>query len=223
MTTVKKGLDKVLAALTAILFAALTLTVIWQVFSRQVLRSAPAWTSEAANYLFVWTSMIAIAFVFGERGHMAVVFLAERFPRKARIALAVVVQACIIAFAALVMIWGGARSAENAWLQNSIALPITIGPMYTVMPIAGVFIIFYAVYHITEDLKGKGPLTVEDPSVVQAEQVAKEATVADMDEAQTILDDPDTDPDPALTEPPLETHHKPDAPHMGDGNEGRGR
>lgn len=163
MTTAKKVLDKVLAAATALLFAALTLTVLWQVFARQVLNSAPAWTSEAANYLFVWTAMVAIAFVFGERGHMAVLFAAERLPLAARKGVAVFVQLCVIAFCALVMVWGGTRSAGNAWLQNSIALPTTIGPMYLIMPIAGVCIIFYAVCHLLEDLRGEGPLTIDDP------------------------------------------------------------
>ena len=188
MTTAKKILDKLLAALTAILFGALTLTVVWQVFARQVLQSAPAWTSEAANYLFVWTSMIAIAFVFGERGHMAVLFLAERFPRIVRKGIALFVQLAVISFAALVMIWGGSRSAANAWLQNSIALPVTIGPMYTVMPVAGACIIFYAIYQIIEDLRGEGPLTVADPSAVFEEQIAQEAAVPDMDAAETMLD-----------------------------------
>lgn len=171
METVKKIVDKVLAALTAILFAALTLTVVWQVFARQVLSSAPAWTGEAASYLFVWTSMIAIAYVFGERGHMAVLFVVERFPKALRYGVAVFVQLAVIAFAAIVMIWGGSRAAQNAWLQNSIALPTTIGPMYTIMPVAGAFIIFYAIYDLIEDLKGKGPLT-EDSGMTAAEAAA---------------------------------------------------
>lgn len=191
MTTAKKLLDKILATLTAILFGALTFTVVWQVFSRQVLQSAPAWTGEAANYLFVWTSMIAIAFVFGERGHMAVLFLAERFPRPVRYAVAIFVQLCVIAFAAVVMIWGGARSAENAWLQNSIALPITIGPMYTVMPIAGICIIFYAIHQLFEDLRGEGPLTVVDPLAEAGPEVEEMVHVPGLEETNAVRADHD--------------------------------
>ncbi|MHA6511823.1 TRAP transporter small permease [Tessaracoccus sp. Z1128] len=164
MTAVKKGIDRLLAVLVALLFAVLTLVVVWQVFARQVLKSAPAWTGEAANYLFVWTSLIGIAFVFGERGHMAVTFVAERVPKPVRYVTAVVIQLIIIGFAVLVLILGGWESAMNAWLQNSVSLPVNIGWMYLMMPVAGLFIVFYALNHILEDLRGEGPLTVEDPT-----------------------------------------------------------
>ncbi len=185
MTAVKKAVDKLLAVLVAVLFGVLTLVVVWQVFARQVLKSAPAWTGEAANYLFVWTSMIGIAFVFGERGHMAVTFIAERVPKAARYVTAVLIQLIIIGFAVLVLILGGWRSAENAWLQNSVSLPLNIGWTYVVMPIAGVFIVFYAIIHIIEDLQGRGPLTVDDPTKALEPElpvIADETVVTMLDE-----------------------------------------
>lgn len=164
MRAVKLAVDKILAVLTAILFALLVIVVTWQVVSRLVLNDPSTWSEEFARYCFVWLSMIAAALVFGERGHIAVTFVAERFPRGARRVLAVLIQLIIAAMAAFILVWGGIGAAQNTWLQNLTALPMQIGHMYLVLPVAGAFILFYAIYNIWEDLRGEGPLTVEDPT-----------------------------------------------------------
>lgn len=183
MERIKQGLDLVLKILTAVLFSILVLAVVWQVFSREVLQSPSTWTEELAKYTFVWTSLVAAALVFGERGHIAVSFLVEQLPRTARKAVAVWVQLTVLAFAIFVLIMGGALAADNAWLQNLTALPLNIGYTYVVMPLAGVFIAFYAIHHMIEDLRGVGPLTVADPKG------------AALDEATEIMAELEEDPD----------------------------
>lgn len=183
MERVKQGLDLVLKILTAVLFTILVLAVVWQVFSREVLQSPSTWTEELAKYTFVWTSLIAAALVFGERGHIAVTFVVELLPRIFRKIVAIWVQLLVLAFAVFVLILGGIYGAENAWLQNLTALPLNIGYTYLVMPISGAFIAFYAIHHMIEDIRGVGPLTVADP---------KQAA---LDETTEILAELEQDPD----------------------------
>ncbi|NLE99117.1 MAG: hypothetical protein GX596_14190, partial [Propionibacterium sp.] len=83
------------------------------------------------------------------------------------------------------LIIGGWRSAMNAWLQNSVSLPVNIGWMYLIMPVAGIFIIFHAVTHIIEDMQGRGPLTVDDPTGANEPEVP---AVAD-ETVTSILED----------------------------------
>lgn len=167
MQSIKKASDKFLAAACVILFAVLVMTVVWQVFSRQVLNSPSAWTSELAQYLFVWLGLFGAALVFAERGHIAVDFLVRKFPDRVEKATALFVQAAIITFAGLILIWGGYRVAEQSWNQALSGLPVTIGPLYLVMPITGVLIIFYAVYHIVAILRGEEEATEDtEPDVI---------------------------------------------------------
>lgn len=155
MQPIKKASDRFLAAACVILFAVLVLTVVWQVFSRQVLNSPSAWTSELAQYLFVWLGLFGSALVFAERGHIAVDFLVRKFPQRIEKATALFVQVAIISFAGLILVWGGYRVAERSWDQALSGLPVAVGPLYLVMPITGVLIIFYAVYHMVAILRGE--------------------------------------------------------------------
>lgn len=148
MRTVKKVLDTILYWITVVLFALLVVILVWQIFTRQVLGDPATWTEEGARLTFVWLGLFASAFVFGERGHIAVEFLARKLPLGAERALATVVQLVVLTFAIVVLVWGGLRAAENAWLQNLSALPFTLGQMYLALPIAGVLISFYALYYI---------------------------------------------------------------------------
>lgn len=154
MEPIKKGLDQVLKGATVVLFAVLVVIVVWQVFSRQVLDSPSAWTEEAARYTFVWTGLFATALVFSERGHIAVDFVVTKFAEAARKVVAVLVQLAIVLFAGAVLVYGGIRAADGAWGQSLSALPTQVGVMYLVMPITGVLIAFYAVYHLLAVLRG---------------------------------------------------------------------
>lgn len=153
MNTIKRGLDAVLRVVSVALFALLVVIVVWQVFTRQVLNTPSAWTEEAARYTFVWVGLFAIALVFSERGHVAVDFVVTRLAPRAQKVVAVFVQLCIIAFALMVLVYGGWRASRGAWGQSLSALPTQVGVMYLVMPITGLMITFYGVYHLLAILR----------------------------------------------------------------------
>lgn len=156
MNTVKRSLDEVLKWTSIVLFAALVVIVVWQVVSR-TLGSASTWSEEAARYTFVWLGFFASALVFSEKGHIAVDFLVRRQPPKGQLATAVLAQVSILALALLVLVWGGVRASAGAWNQQLSSLPGTMGGMYTVMPLTGVIIAFFAVHHLVELLRGAEP------------------------------------------------------------------
>jgi len=172
MEGIKNVLDRVLYWITVVLFALLVVVVVWQIFSRQVLGAPSTWTEEAARMTFVWLGLFAAAFVFGERGHIAVEFVARKFTAGGQRALAIVVQAILLGFAVLILIWGGALVVMNAWTQNLSALPVTLGQLYLGLPVAGVLIAFYSVYHLRGQVRG---LVLPYPEVSIEEVDAKMA------------------------------------------------
>lgn len=181
MEPLKKALDRSLYWITALLFAVLVVTVTWQVFSRQVLGSPATWTEEGARLTFVWLGLFASAFVFGERGHIAVEFLARKFPRGIEKVLSVLVQVVLVAFSSSVLMWGGWRASQNAWSQELSALPFTVGQMYLALPVSGVLIVFYALYFIQALLRDAAPTYAdtsdEDDPQVQLEKYTDESTL----------------------------------------------
>lgn len=148
MSALKRVLDRLLAGLCITLFAALVLVVTWQVFTRQILNDPSTWSSTASQYLFVWLSLFGAAYVFSERGHIAVDFLARKTGPRAQKAIGVFTQLVVLAFSAFVLIWGGLRGVSLTWEQNISGLPITVGQMYLALPTSGALIAFYALFHL---------------------------------------------------------------------------
>ena len=154
MTRAKSLLDRLLTWVCVVLFAVLVVDVTWQVFARQVLDQPSTWSEELAKYLFIWLGLFASALVFGERGHIAVDFAVKKLPAKAQVVVSVLIQLSILVFTALVLVWGGARVVDLAWEQNLTGLPVNVGPLYLALPISGVLIALYTVYHLVRILSG---------------------------------------------------------------------
>ncbi|GAA4286276.1 TRAP transporter small permease [Georgenia daeguensis] len=148
LEAVRKLIDRILIVVCVVIFAVLVFVVSWQVFSRQVLSSPASWTEESARYLFVVLALLGAALVFSERGHIAVEVLVARFSEPLQRVVAVFVEAMIIFFAVYVMIFGGYEVALNAWNQNISTMPVTVGQIYLVLPIAGALITLFSVSHI---------------------------------------------------------------------------
>ncbi|WP_157157233.1 TRAP transporter small permease [Diaminobutyricimonas sp. LJ205] len=152
-------IDRVLAAICIVAFTGLVVIVTWQVFTREILNNSAPWTQEAALYTFVVLAVFAAAYVFSERGHIAVMILVEKLPRRAQRVMGVVIELTVIFFFVVAFIIGGSSVAENAWGQDISTLPLSVGQVYLVLPIAGVLIVFYSVTHLIGILAG-----VEEPT-----------------------------------------------------------
>lgn len=181
MQSLKKPLLTFLGILSIVLFTLLVCVTVWQVFTRQVLDNSSTWSEELSKILFVWLSFVGSAFLFGERGHIAVDYVARRFGPRARRVLAIIVQLIIIAFALGAMIWGGYLASSIAWHQNLTALPFTIGWVYVVIPAAGVFIALFALMDLIALWRGEEEPypEIEDPDEpLRPEDAAEVSTVA---------------------------------------------
>lgn len=153
MNKIKRGLDTTLAWFCVVLFAVLVVDVTWQVFTRVVLNDPSGWSEELAKYLFIWLGLFGSAFVFGERGHIVVDFAVAKLPGAVKHWIGVLMQLVILAFASLVLVYGGYKISALAWDQNLTGLPVNVGWLYTALPISGMLIVFYTVYHLVAILR----------------------------------------------------------------------
>lgn len=168
MNAIKAVLDVTLKWLCVILFSSLVLVVCWQVFSRQVLHDPATWTTSLAQYLFVWLALFGSAYVFSDRGHIAVDFLVRALKINEKRTTEVFVQVIILLFAVFVLIYGGIRGVDLTWSQKISGLPLNIGAMYLALPISGVITAFYAIYHLVEALHGRGLPNDNDEEIREA-------------------------------------------------------
>ena len=103
----KRAIERVLEVITIIGMAILVIFALWQVFSRYVLNDPSTFTGEFLRYTMIWTSMIGAAYVFGNRKHLALVFLRHKLQGRHRAILMFFTDIVVILFASGIMVYGG--------------------------------------------------------------------------------------------------------------------
>ena len=155
LLTAKNIIDKILSWIVIILMAVITLNVLWQVFSRFVLQNPSSFTEELARYMLIWIGILGAAYVAGQKLHLAIDLLSSKLKGKPKAILEIFIQLCIFVFSFFVMVIGGIRLVYITLQLNQIsaALQVPLGYVYLVLPISGIFMMFYSVYFITEEIK----------------------------------------------------------------------
>ena len=142
--------------LTVLAFA-LVVCVVWQVLSRYISPRPSTVTDELARFMFMWIGLLGAAQASAYKQHLAIDLLAMKLQGSAKRALNVVIECCIIAFAALVMIKGGWELTVKTFANNQVtpALQWPMGYVYMVVPVAGALMVFFAVVEIVNTLSGR--------------------------------------------------------------------
>lgn len=151
----KKAIDKYLAFLLVFLMAAITLGVLWGVFTRYALGSQAGWTEELARYLLIWIGMLGAAYASGQKMHLAIDLLSPKLSPKAQARLSVFINLLIAGFALTAMVVGGLRLMyiTHTLGQTSAAMRIPIALVYSAIPLAGLLVVFYKINDLRR-LKG---------------------------------------------------------------------
>jgi TRAP-type C4-dicarboxylate transport system permease small subunit len=139
--------DRGLSAALVVIMAVMVANVLWQVFTRFVLRAPSSYTEELARYLLIWVSLLGAAYTAGQRLHLAIDLFSTRVSPDNRARMQLFINACIALFAFGVMIVGGIRLVyiSFALQQISAALRVSLGFVYMVVPISGALILFYVI------------------------------------------------------------------------------
>ncbi len=155
MEKVKKGLDKVLSTICVVLFIVMVVLTTFQVITRYVFNSPSSISEVLTRYSFVWLIILSATYVFGQRDHICISFLKDKFTGNAKKIIDIVVECVVIIFAALIMVYGGFVVTQMNMLQYDSMLKIPTGYIYSVIPICGVLIILYSIYNIIQSVKTK--------------------------------------------------------------------
>lgn len=146
MEKTRRIVDRVLAWVVIALMGASVVNVLWQVFTRWVLRDPSPYTEELARYLLIWIGLLGAAYAAGARLHLAIDLLSQRVGARARQVVDVVIELAVFAFALVAMVGGGLRLVLYTFEfgQISAALGVPLGVVYLAIPLSGLLIVFYA-------------------------------------------------------------------------------
>ncbi|WP_421876808.1 TRAP transporter small permease [Marinoscillum sp.] len=149
----RQKIDRFLGAMVALLMGLMVINVLWQVASRYLLGSPSVFTDELANYLLIWVGLLGAAYATGKKMHLAIDLLPNKLEGSKKRQLNLVITFFVIVFALTVMIIGGVRLVYLTLLleQLSPSLQIPLGYIYLVIPVSGLFIIYYSISNYLTD------------------------------------------------------------------------
>lgn len=154
------GLVRMLEWLVILLFAMLTLDVLWGVFSRYAIGHQSRWTEEVAIYLLVWVSLLGAALTYREHGHLGVDYFVGKLSESARRVVAVVAELAVLLFALFALVFGGMMLVLQNLEANQVtpALGLKVGYLYVTVPLCGIFFVIFSIEHL-RDLFRAAPTT----------------------------------------------------------------
>ena len=152
---IKEILMKLTGYLSVLLFAFMTVIGTYQIVTRYVFIRPSTVSEELLTYSFTWMALLISAYVFGKRDHMRMEFFAQRFTGKAKLMLEITTEALVLAFAAIVMVYGGVEITRLTMTQVTASLQIPMGYVYFVLPLSGLMIVFFSFINILDLIQGR--------------------------------------------------------------------
>ena len=149
---IKKVLDRFLEVLATVVMAVLVIDVVWQVFTRYVLKDPSTWTEELAIFLLIWVGMLGASVALNRGAHLGIDYFVGKLSAEKRLYTDLFVFTCIAAFSLSVMLIGGVLLVAKIFKfpQPSPALGLNMAYVYLAIPISGFFLLLYSVEFVVE-------------------------------------------------------------------------
>ena len=147
---IRKGMNTVVSTICIVLFAVMVVVGTYQIITRFIFNSPSTVSEELLTYTFAWMAISSSAYVFGKRDHMRMTFVADKLPKEQRKILEIVIELLIIAFAVIVLVYGGFTIMGLTMTQKTASLGVMMGVIYAVVPICGILIAIYGVLNVID-------------------------------------------------------------------------
>lgn len=147
---IRKGMNTVVSTICIVLFAVMVVVGTYQIITRFIFNNPSTVSEELLTYTFAWMAIFSSAYVFGKRDHMRMTFVADKLPKEQRKILEIVIELLIIAFAVIVLIYGGFTIMGLTMTQKTASLGVMMGVVYAVVPICGILIAIYGVLNVID-------------------------------------------------------------------------
>lgn len=139
LKTIKGAFDRVLLITSLTILTVMVLVIIYQVFSRQVLGTAPAWSEALARLLFVWVSFLGIAYGFKEKIHIGVGVVVNLLPERIQDVFDYFAKVLVIGFG-IIMIYFGWNFMVLMGGSTMPGLGVPSSVLYAAIPVSGVLV-----------------------------------------------------------------------------------
>ncbi|WP_137389032.1 TRAP transporter small permease [Rhodoligotrophos defluvii] len=158
-------LNRLLEVIVAVLMAATVVIGFAAVVARYVVGQSLGWSYEAMQALLVYMTFVSAYLALRRGAHLKIDVLVRMMPISGQTVLFLLNQA-IIAAVGFVMFWWGGEQALRFWSRETLVLELPLGPLYGIIPLAGLGILIEALIVIPAGLRraraGEAPDQVPD-------------------------------------------------------------
>lgn len=105
MEKLRNTLNKVLNLLAGLSMTVMVVLTTYQVIVRYIFNSPSTWSEELVGYLFGWSTMLGATIVSGERGHMNIPVLVDRFNPIMRKAFHIFAEVIAFLFSVIILVY----------------------------------------------------------------------------------------------------------------------
>lgn len=134
---------RVLLEFSKLVILVIVIIVSCQVFARLILSKSILWSEEVALLLMVWTAFIAMAIGVQKDLHIAITIFFNMFPKQVQLVLSKLISVATVFFGYILLHYG-IKLASMTWNSTLPATQWPAGTAYLMMPIGGIFIIYFA-------------------------------------------------------------------------------
>jgi TRAP-type C4-dicarboxylate transport system permease small subunit len=124
-------------------FTGIFACIFMQVILRYAFDSPLTWSEELARYLMIWCAFLGWVIASRHDSHLAMTYVIDKAPRRARAAVRITIEAATLLFA-WVLGQRGLQLAVGSWDIENVAVPFNLGVVYLIEPIAATAIALYA-------------------------------------------------------------------------------
>lgn len=178
MEKLRKALNGVLNVLAGGSMAVMVILTTYQVIVRYIFNSPSTWSEELVGYLFGWSTLFGATIVSGERGHMNIPILIDRFNPPLRKAFHIFGEVIAFVFSATILVFGGWQVSNLAMGQQTSSLGVAVGVFYWAMPLCGVVIALYSILNIIGIANGSISLDASDEATEALAKVEAEKAMS---------------------------------------------
>ena len=133
-------IDRGVEGLVAVIFAAMCVVGLLQVFNRFVLNRSLSWSEEFQIFAHIWIVFLAIPIAYRRGAHLSMDSLRARLPQRAGRVFDFLIEILWIWFA-VALVWLSYRVAMVAKLQESPGLEIPMSYPYYAMVAGGAYLL----------------------------------------------------------------------------------
>ena len=143
---------RILLEISKLIILVIVIIVSCEVFARFLLHKSIMWSEEVARLLMVWTAFIAMSIGVEKGLHISISLFFNMFPKVVKVVIAKINTLATIFFGYILVVYG----IKLVSMTMSSTLPATqwpAGTMYMMMPVSGIFIIYFALLDLFEAKK----------------------------------------------------------------------